>query len=88
MAGFEVTLHGRFWATPEGFIIGLVGVGGGIYLMAHGNNGWGFASVIGALASLVSVFIVGRKKEAKDLKKKADALAQRMDQNRPSGNFE
>jgi hypothetical protein len=61
-----------------GFIIGLIVTGGGIYLMAHGKDGWGFASIIGALGALVTVFIVGRKKENKELKNKSDALQKRM----------
>jgi uncharacterized membrane protein len=72
------------------FILCLLVILGGFYLIAHGKDGWGFAAILGALASLAGVFIYGKKKEEKELEEKSDALAKRMDAaaSKRSGQFE
>ena len=57
-----------------GFIVSMTAVVGGIYLVRLGKSPEGLASIITALASLATVFILGRKKQEKELKQKSDAL--------------
>ena len=59
-----------------GFVVAMTAVGGGIYLMAHGDDVYGLASVIGALASLAGVFIYGKTKQKQDLDDKAQGFLQ------------
>lgn len=47
---------------------------GGIYLVKLGKSPEGLVSIIAALASLATVFVLGRRKQAKELKEKSDAL--------------
>jgi uncharacterized membrane protein len=54
-----------------GFIVAMTAVGGGVYLMVKGNNGYGLAAVITALASLAGVFIYGKQQQKKELESKA-----------------
>lgn len=42
------------------FVIALVAIGGGIYLLANNNKAGGLASIISALAALVAVFITNK----------------------------
>lgn len=63
-----------------GFIIVMTAILGGIYLIKIGMHGEGLAAIITSLVALASVFIYGKKKEGDELKKKADALAKRMNQ--------
>ena len=57
-----------------GFIISMTAILGGIYLVHSGKSIEGLASIITALSSLAVVFVVGKKKQEKELKQKADAL--------------
>ena len=41
-----------------GFILGMTGLGGGVWLAANGMSGVGFAAVIGSLATLAAVFVL------------------------------
>lgn len=59
-----------------GFIVAMTAVGGGIYLILQGKDGYGLAAIIGALASLAGVFIYGKKKQRTELDNKAQDLAQ------------
>lgn len=59
------------------FILALVIVLGGIYLMATGKSGWGFAAIITSLASLVSIFAIGKSDQRKERVEKSNALTQR-----------
>ncbi len=59
------------------FILALVVVLGGIYLMATGKSGWGFAAIISSLTSLVSVFAIGKREQRKERVEKSNALAER-----------
>lgn len=43
------------------FILGLVVMGGGVWIMLKGQSAWGYASIITGVGTLVSVFILGRK---------------------------
>ena len=46
-----------------GFIIGLIGVAGGIWLVSNGRDVVGLTALIGSLAALVAVFMVGRSRQ-------------------------
>jgi uncharacterized membrane protein len=58
------------------FILALIVILGGIYLMATGKDGWGFAAIIGSLASLVAIFAIGKVEQKKEREAKAAALAE------------
>lgn len=49
-----------------GFILGLVGIGGGIYLAANGVEWFGFGIFFTSLVSLVSLFLYNKKIENKE----------------------
>ncbi|MFZ3217718.1 MAG: DUF2335 domain-containing protein [Candidatus Acidiferrales bacterium] len=57
-----------------GFIICMTAILGGIYLVHSGKSAEGLASIITALSSVAVVFVVGKKKQEKELKDKASAL--------------
>lgn len=46
-----------------GFIIGLIGIGGGIYLATTGAEWFGFGTFFTSLVSLVGLFIYNKKSE-------------------------
>lgn len=48
------------------FILGLTGILGGLYLVSIGKDVQGFGTVIGAIATLVGIFVYGRKAEANE----------------------
>ena len=48
---------------------------GGVYLIRVGNSAYGLAAIISALASLAFVFVFGKRKQAKELEKKAQEIA-------------
>lgn len=48
-----------------GFILGLIGIGGGIYLAANGVEWFGFGVFFTSLVSLVSLFVYNKKLESK-----------------------
>lgn len=52
------------------FILGLVAIGGGIYLIANDKDAQGLATILGALATLAGVFIWGRWRQEKERAKK------------------
>lgn len=54
-----------------GFIVAMTVVGGGLYLIAHGQSLYGLSAVIAALASLAGVFIYGKATQKRDLEDKA-----------------
>lgn len=47
-------------------MLGLVAVGGGIFLIANGMDTQGLTSIIAAFTSLAVVFIYGRHQQAKE----------------------
>lgn len=49
--------------SNRAFLLALVIILGGIYLMATGKNAWGFAAIIPSIASLVSVFAITYSKQ-------------------------
>ncbi|MBE7177726.1 MAG: DUF2335 domain-containing protein [Mucilaginibacter polytrichastri] len=49
-----------------GFILGVLAIGGGIFLSYTGKETAGLATIIGALVALVAVFVVSKKTEEKN----------------------
>lgn len=72
-------VEGNLKSTKQGnnraFILALVVVLGGIYLMATGKDGWGFAAIITSLTALVSVFAIAKIEQRKERVEKSANLA-------------
>ena len=64
---------GSFYA----FILSLVAILGGIWLIHDGKSVTGLTTIIADLATLAGVFVVSRNKQAKERTDKATALARR-----------
>lgn len=73
-AGIASQRHGRWSAT----LLGLIGEGGGFWLVGQGHDAVGIASIIGATATLGGVFLYGRWRAEKDQEAKRDSLAQQL----------
>ncbi len=65
------------------FILALVVIGGGVYLLAQGKSIEGFSAIILAVGSLVAALIYGRTEQKKERESKLQALPQAA---RPSSN--
>ncbi len=69
-------VHGNLEMQRRGsnraFLLALVIILGGIYLMATGKNAWGFAAIITSLVSLVSVFAITHSKQSAERSEKSD----------------
>lgn len=65
--------------TRWGGVISLAAIFGGIYLIANGKPVSGLVSILGTLMALVSVFVVGRRKQVRELaeKRAVEILEQR-----------
>jgi hypothetical protein len=61
-----------------GFIISMTAILGGILLIALGKSVQGLVAIISSLTALTVVFVLGKRKQDKELKEKSDALAKRM----------
>jgi uncharacterized membrane protein len=59
------------------FLLCLVTILGGMFLIYSGKSGVGLASVIASLAGLASVFFVARREQRKERTEKGDALNSR-----------
>jgi len=59
------------------FLLALVAIVGGIFLIHEGKSASGLATVISALAGLVSIFFYSQHRQSKERAEKADALAER-----------
>ena len=53
-----------------GFVLALTAIVGGITLIAYDRDAGGLATIAGALASLVAVFVYGRRKDAEEREQK------------------
>jgi len=49
-----------------GFVLGLVAIGGGIWLIATGKDAQGLTAIITAISGLAGVFIYGRYSQSKE----------------------
>jgi uncharacterized membrane protein len=63
-----------------GFIIAMTTILGGIWLIGRGKSGYGLASIIASLASLVAVFVYGKHQQDKERAQRAEALEKRRNQ--------
>lgn len=63
-----------------GFIIALVCTIGGFILIALDKNIAGLSVIIGAIATLVGLFIYGRKSDAQERKEKEDRSDKNLEQ--------
>jgi len=59
------------------FVLSLVAIVGGIWLIHEGKSVTGLATIITDLAALATVFVVSRNKQAKERVQKASAIEQR-----------
>lgn len=57
-----------------GFVLGLVGIIGGFFLIGLGHSGWGVAAIVGSLVSLITVFVVGQRRQRQERERKQQAL--------------
>ena len=73
-------LHGSQLAERTGqacgFLLGLVAIVGGIWLIANGKDVQGLVSVLGAISALAGVFIYGRHAQAKEREQKREQSQQ------------
>lgn len=60
------------------FIICLVALVGGFWLIATGKSADGLAAIISSLTALAGVFVYGKYQQSKERKEKSQALAGRM----------
>jgi uncharacterized membrane protein len=60
-----------------GFIICMTAIIGGIFLIYTGKSPEGLASIGGSLAGLVAVFVYGKRKQAQELRDKAQSIIPR-----------
>ena len=63
--------------NTRAFILAFVIILGGIYLMATGKSGWGFASIITSVTALISVFAIAKSDQKQERVEKASSLAER-----------
>jgi len=63
------------WGLVCAFVIALSAIVGGVLLSLKGMSGAGLASIIGALAALVGVFVYGKSAQRKELREKSEELA-------------
>lgn len=63
--------------TLYAFIICMVVILGGLWLLYTGKSIVGLVTILGSLATLAGVFIVGRSKQAQERNKKSRALARK-----------
>ncbi|MGL4986277.1 MAG: DUF2335 domain-containing protein [Treponemataceae bacterium] len=64
-------LKSSFIGQILSFILAFSAIVGGVILVLFNKDAIGFASIIGSLATLVSVFIYGKKSNKKELSQKA-----------------
>ncbi len=62
------------WGQIFAFILGLVGLVGGIWLVSLGIDVAGLTAVIGSIGGLATVFVYGRRQNVKELREKLAPL--------------
>ncbi|HTW62872.1 MAG TPA: DUF2335 domain-containing protein [Terracidiphilus sp.] len=68
------------WGSRYAFVLALLAIAGGIFLIYSGRNTSGLATVITALVGLVSVFFYTQNQQRKERVEKSNALAERRRQ--------
>lgn len=73
-------VNGNVFAQKAGivcaFLLAAGTIGGGIWLVSRGYAVEGLGSVVTAIAGLTAVFLLGRRRQARELRAKADPDAQ------------
>lgn len=59
-----------------GFILGLTAIIGGFTLIGLGHNALGITSVLAALTSLVTVFVIGRRRQQEERERKREVVGE------------
>jgi uncharacterized membrane protein len=59
------------------FILSLIAIVGGFFLIEHGKSGEGLAAIITSVAGLVGVFIYSKSEQRKERIEKSNALQSR-----------
>lgn len=70
-------LQSQRQGQTRAFILALIVILCGTYLMATGKSAWGFAAIVSSLTALVSVFAIGKREQSKERLEKSNALAER-----------
>ena len=60
----------QVFGSVSAFLLGLIGVGGGLFLVSQGRSIEGFAAFLAALASLVGVYVYGKKSQSAEMRRK------------------
>lgn len=60
----------QIFGAISAFLLGLLAIGGGLYLVHEGRSIVGFGAFFMALASLVGVYVYGKKSQARERKAK------------------
>lgn len=64
-----------FLGLLSGLVLGIMGIGGGVWLIHDGKDGYGFATIITALGGLAGVYIWGKSKQGQELREKRAPFA-------------
>ena len=58
----------QIFGAVSAFLLGMVGIAGGLYLVLQGRNVEGLSAFLAALASLLGIYVYGRKTQAAELR--------------------
>ena len=58
------------FGSVSAFVLGMVGIAGGLYLVMQGRSVEGLSAFLAALASLLGVYVYGRKAQAAERRNK------------------
>lgn len=70
-------LDSQRWGSRYAFILALVAIVGGIFLIYSGKDASGLATIITALGGLLSIFFYSQHKQSKERVEKSTALGER-----------
>ncbi len=63
----------QIFGAIAAFILGLLAICGGLFLVYSGHSLEGFGAFFSGLAALVGVYFIGKRKQAKELQQKAQS---------------
>ena len=73
-AVIQSNVKGQARGTTYGFIMGMTGLLGGMFLIYSGHGAAGITAFLSSIGGLASVFLVGRKKGERELSQKSSNL--------------
>ena len=73
----ESNVGAQIRGTTYGFIMGMTGLVGGMFLIYSGHGPTGITAFLSSVGGLATVFLIGRKKGDRDLAEKSSALESR-----------